>query len=256
MTRGNDSSEDTLVDPDSRTILSRYEDHTTAPRDTLRSLQIVNHAKMTVHYHFHDHQHLAESEAVAKDVDQQGPSDQMDNLSTLRATSPEELEPGEVPLYMPLQAISSKNRRTSAADEEASTKSAKRSISETVPSNTQVYLPPAKRVKDRDPSLSIPAAPLNVNSLHALFGKPQGQAVVTGLAQMPATQPKPAPSSQTHGLKCRHCKKWFTVKDNHSSACGVHKGKAICLSIGPERYAQVLIVYYRAKERLQGGRSG
>lgn len=208
--RGNDSSEDTVVERDARTILSRYEDNTTAPHDALKSLQIVNNAKMTVHYHFHDHQHTVESEAsagaVKEDTDQQQPAAHLDNSSSF-----EQLEQGEIREGTPFLAQSTGGFSTGVA---------KRSFSETGPSDTQAYPPPAKRIKEQDscPSNNTAAATSN-HAFQAHLATPQDQTAPGEPVQVSAPH-----QSETVRV-CRHCKMRFTDKENNKSACGVHKGR-------------------------------
>lgn len=246
--RANDSSEDTLADRSARTLLDRYEDGTTAPQDALGSLQIVNHAKMTVHYHFHDHQHVAERDTAARPVDKPEDSDHQGLIGQANTpTSIEQPEPGEIrdsSASFCAQSIEDRGAGTGAKDQAATTKkSTKRSVSETVAPNTQAHLPPAKRVKVQEAVLPPPGAPMNVHSLHALFGNPQGQAGSGGPAPRSAPQPqsqpqpqpqpqaklqpKPATAPSAHRMKCRHCKKWFTDKENNAVACGIHKGTVL-----------------------------
>lgn len=223
-----DNSTETLLDRDSRTILSRYEDNTTAPQDALRSLQIVNHAKMTVHYHFHDHQHADEREPgqplVEKDTNVEGPVAQIDTVDPW-----EQPEPGEIRSETPFGAEGIEYQGMRTTHDEVPTRFAKRALSETVSSTTH----PAKRVKEEDGNRpSHTTAPMNIHSLQALFANHQSPSAPVGPAQPVASQPKPVQAPPAKALpskakKCRHCKIWFNEKDNHNSACGVHTGKLI-----------------------------
>lgn len=233
--RGNDSSEDTVVERDVRTILSRYEDNTTAPHDALKSLQIVNNAKMTVHYHFHDHQHTVESEAsataVKEDTDQQQPVAHIDNSSSF-----EQLEQGEIREGTPFLAQNTGGSSTGVA---------KRLFSETGTSDTQAYPPPAKRIKEQDSCPSNTEAAMSIHEVQARLTTLQDQNAPGEPVQVSA------PQSETVRV-CRHCKSRFTDKENNKSACGVHKGRYF--QSNRNKLTQTLTTCYRTKGLLQMGR--
>lgn len=221
------------MDPGSRTILARHEDNATAPHDALRSLQIVNHAKMTVHYHFHDHQHTGEGEPLQQQpvqqlgeggTGEQGPGAQADTLD-----ASEQIEPGEIREDVPLGPSTNGHRGMRTTNDQAPTLSAaaKRPLSETVPATTQVYLPPSKRIKEESNGPSSTNAPMDIHSLQARFGNPQGREAPARLA--PPVDPRqskgqPALPWAQGPKQCRHCKVWFEEKDNNDTACGVHSG--------------------------------
>lgn len=233
--KGQNSSEETVVERGARTILSRYEDHTTAPHDTLSSLQIVNNAKMTVHYHFHDHQHAAEVEAPAKAVeestDQQQPVARIDNPSSF-----EQPEPGEI------QDIPSRSQSTM----NCTTGAAKRTFSGTGSADTGVHPSPAKRMKKQDSHASEIAALAGECSLQAHFANPRDQFVPGEPAKASAPKTKPT-------YMCRHCQMWFTDRENTNSACGVHTGKCFQNVPSCKKLSQKLTIRGRTKDRLQMG---